>query len=111
MADSDITRLIQEAGIEAGGKWSSERANDLFEAIVGRIFRAVVLSGSFRLPAGYGTFRMRLHRPTKRRIMGQLVEVPAQPYIRYTEGEVVRVALGKLDHYGPKRKRPVKSIL
>lgn len=111
MADSDITRLIREAVAEDGVKWSNEKANKLFERVISEIFRVALLSGTFRFPAGYGTLKLRVHKATRRRIMDTVVEVPEQPYLRYVEGEAVRVALGKKDHYAPRRKRPVKSVI
>lgn len=113
MSDSDITRLIRDAvdGALAGGvKFTNQRAQALFEGIVQLVFRAVILTGSFRLPAGYGSFVIKMKKPTRRRINGVLIDVPALSYVRYSEGDAVRAALGKRDHY-PARKNPPKSVI
>lgn len=110
MADSDITQYLRDEAAADGVKWNNERASRVFEGVIQRVFRAAILSGSFRLPAGFGSFAIRIHKATRRRINGELVDVPSQAYVRYVEGDAVRAALGKKDHY-PERKRPPKPVL
>ena len=51
---------------------------------------------------GFGASADTLSTAAGMRALGAEVEV---------EGDAVRVALGKRDHYGPNRKKPIKSVL
>lgn len=109
-----IGEVVKE---ETGKRFGAARSKRLFEAVVELIFTRALTAGYFRLPQGYGAFRLKTIKLSVPKPMPTRPDLPTpfsvQPgewlHLRYREGTRVREILGTQEVR--ERKRPRRSRL